>query len=411
MRAVRLLLSLLACSFAASVTASERLETLLKDHRNQWAPDARTAVVRFSADVRNNRVHLTGETDIPAAKTDLIARLESAGYRVNDASHLLPDVATLGQRQWGLVRVPVAPLSAKPAFTASQDSQALMGTPVRLLSRHNGWYRVQLPDGYIGWMRRAQITPLTTDALAEHNRSRRLVVTALEGALVTSDAHTICRLSMGSIVRLVSDTPVNAVVALPDGRIGRIKSDTLEPLDDFLRRTQRAKTAGTVAHDVVAHARKLIGQPYLWGGASAAGMDCSGFVQLTYRLSDYWLPRDASQMAYTRAKSSRLTDPFKAAPGDLLFFGIKAKDGRPERIQHVGLSLGGGRMIHSLDDVHVASLNPTDPSYDAYEAGRFLFALPMPLGEGNACASSLADNGFYQSPPRRLTPCRPFGTP
>lgn len=411
MRAVRLLLSLLACSFSASVAASERLETLLKDHRNQWAPDARTAVVRFSADVRNNRVHLTGETDIPAAKTDLIARLESAGYRVNDASHLLPDVATLGQRQWGLVRVPVAPLSSKPSFTASQDSQALMGTPVRLLSRQGGWYRVQLPDGYIGWMRRAQITAVTTRSLAEHNRSRRLIVTASEGARVVADNQTVCRVPMGSLVRFVSDTADGHVVALPDGRLGRVDAVAVESLESFLKRTRQAKTAGNVAKEVIARARSLLGQPYLWGGTSASGMDCSGFVQLAYRLSDYWLPRDASQMAYTKVVSARRTDPLKAAPGDLLFFGLKATDARSERIQHVGLSLGKGRMIHSLDDVHVASLDPADSDYDSYEAGRFLFSLPMPVGSGDACAASLDDNGFYQSPPRPLTPCRPYKTP
>ena len=411
MNAVRFVLSLLACATAASVGASDRFDTLLKDHRSYWAPDTRTAVVRFRTELKNDVVRLTGETDNVSAKTDLIARLTKAGYRVDDASTLLPDVATLGERQWGLVRVPVAPLSAKPTFTASQDSQALMGTPVRLLSRQDGWYRVQLPDGYIGWMRRAQITPLTAEALAEHNRSRRLMVTALDGALVTSDGQTACRVPMGGLVRLVSGTPENPVVALPDGRTGRVETGGIEPLDIFLERTRRAKTAGTVAEDVVARARNLIGQPYLWGGTSVAGMDCSGFVQFAYRLSDYWLPRDASQMAYTRSMSARQTDPLKAAAGELLFFGIKANDASPERIQHVGLSLGAGRMIHSLDDVHVASLNPSDPEYDAYEAGRFLFALPMPVGAGDACARSLADNGFYQSPPRPLTPCLPYRAP
>lgn len=395
---------------ATWAAADDRLDAVLQRHRLDWAPDPRTAVVRFEVDVQKSVAVLTGETDNPRAKADLIERLSQAGYTVRDRSTLLPDADALGPTRWGLVRVPVAALSAGPAFTASQLSQALMGTPVRLLSRQGGWYRVQLPDGYIGWMRRAQLQALTAERLAAHNRSPRAIVTAHESPVLSEKGRIVSRLPMGGIVRMAARQADRILVELPDGRRGLVRSDDVRPLERFLQATRAAKRNATLADEVLSRAHALLGQPYLWGGTSPSGMDCSGFVQLTYRLSDYWLPRDASQMAYARPRSERMLDAALAKPGDLLFFGIPATAERPERIQHVGLSLGRRRMIHSLDDVHAASLNPTDADYDAYEARRFLFALPMPSGVSGPCAQSLSDNGFFQSPPRSLTPCRPFPT-
>ena len=100
------------------------------------------------------------------------------------------------------------------------------------------------------------------------------------------------------------------------------------PQDEAARREQ-----------IIADGRRFTGVPYLWGGCSALGIDCSGFAQLLHRLAGVTLPRDADmQFAAGRAVS----EPYR--PGDLLFFG---EVGDLRKITHVGVSLGEWRIIHS----------------------------------------------------------------
>ena len=106
---------------------------------------------------------------------------------------------------------------------------------------------------------------------------------------------------------------------------------------------------------MVADSQRYTGVPYLWGGISAFGFDCSGYAQLLYRLVGLSIPRDADMQL---AQGRRVEPPF--APGDLLFFGSGAGH-RP--ISHVGVSLGGWRMVHAsrprngvyVDDVQETS--------------------------------------------------------
>jgi cell wall-associated NlpC family hydrolase len=115
----------------------------------------------------------------------------------------------------------------------------------------------------------------------------------------------------------------------------------------------------SAAH-AVAVARQLVGTPYLWGGGTVRGIDCSALVQLAYALSGYALPRDADQQwAALRTVVGREA----LAAGDLLFF---ARDGA---VVHVALALGGARFVHALGEpplgVCLQSLDPTADDYNA----------------------------------------------
>jgi cell wall-associated NlpC family hydrolase len=113
------------------------------------------------------------------------------------------------------------------------------------------------------------------------------------------------------------------------------------------------------ADGVIALARALRGLPYLWGGNSAKGFDCSGYTQTVFRLNGIALPRDASPQSSCGAAVDWQRGFEAVRPGDLLFFGPK-----PERITHVAISLGGSRFIHCATDVHEASLDPRDPDHE-----------------------------------------------
>ena len=112
----------------------------------------------------------------------------------------------------------------------------------------------------------------------------------------------------------------------------------------------------------------------MWGGTSPKGVDCSGFVRTTLYLHDIIIPRNASQQARTGERLEIAPDFSNLVPGDLLFFGSRGDESRPERVVHVAFYVGDGRFIHSSGFVREASLRPGDPDYDDYNRGRLLFA-------------------------------------
>ena len=99
------------------------------------------------------------------------------------------------------------------------------------------------------------------------------------------------------------------------------------------------KTIEEKRRTLIEDSQRMMGVPYLWGGTSGNGIDCSGFARLLHRWIGIELPRDAD-MQYKTAKP--VEPPFEA--GDLFFF---SEGDSNRRVTHVGISLGGWRMIHS----------------------------------------------------------------
>lgn len=271
---------------------------------------------------------------------------------------------------YGIITISVAQMHTKPDFSSELDTQALLGTPIRVLA-DEGWYKVQTPDNYQAWTHHKSVYLATRAEVIAWNEAEKVVVTShyafcysapVIGAIPVSDVVAGCRL------KLIGTKGKFYVVEYPDGRRGYLEKKVAMPLEKWRKRLKQD------AESILATAKTLMGVPYLWSGMSSKAVDCSGFVRTVLFLHDIIIPRNASQQAKTGDLIEIAQNFSNLQPGDLIFFGRKASETQKERVSHVGISLGGARFIHSQGDVHISSFDEVDPLFDAYNLGRLMYA-------------------------------------
>lgn len=210
------------------------------------------------------------------------------------------------------IRSAVAPILSDARISASLTSQALYGETVQVLEQQGDWVHVQQFDGYRGWTHVGYTMPSRGDE-ATWNLS-------LGCAIVRSNGSTLA-LPLGAMVSPESTVANGTVIS---------------------REEQRVRFPLTGA--AIAHSAETLfaGASYLWGGVSPWGCDCSGFVQRIFALHGMVMPRDAWQQANVGTLvSQQALEDYEV--GNLLFFSDR-DDGR---ITHVGIAVGGQRMVHS----------------------------------------------------------------
>ena len=285
------------------------------------------------------------------------------------AAWLFPAAILFAQNDWGVVNVSVCNMRATADFDAEMVSQALLGTPVRILGWSEGarhWPQIQSPDDYTGWVHYAVVVPMTHEELHAWNAAPKAVVTALTGVVYeepSARSATVSDVVGGDRLKLLGKKGCWLEVEFPDGRKGFLHRSVAKPEEDWRKHLDQSPEA------ILSTARSMLGFPYIWAGMSPKGTDCSGYVRTVLFLHDIIIPRDAGPQSRV---GERILDKDALVPGDLVFFGSYREDGTP-RVSHVGFYLGDGRFIHSLGLVQIASLRADDPLFDAYNAGRYLF--------------------------------------
>jgi hypothetical protein len=268
----------------------------------------------------------------------------------------------------GLIRVSVANLHKDPSLSSPLVTQALMGTVVTVIKTIKDWARIQLPDGYIGWISET-VTFISEDEYQRFISMPKVIVTALHEWIYLS-IEMDCVVSdtvVGNTFEVVEEIDTCYKVVYPDHRTGFIRKQSVLPLQLWLN-------SGNITEQTITEtAKSLTGIPYLWGGTSSKAVDCSGFSWLTYYLNGLLLPRDADQQALIGKEIVIDTEFTHVSPGDLLFFGRRefasidnsdTTECAEIPITHVGISLGRKRYIQSSGDVHLSSFDPADTDFD-----------------------------------------------
>jgi cell wall-associated NlpC family hydrolase len=231
--------------------------------------------------------------------------------------------------QYAVVVVPAAPVRRKPNHRKEMVNQLLFGESVKVL-KSNGdlWVKIRsLHDGYEGW--------LTNTLLQEVDEKTARAVSVY----TTSDM-----LSAVTVEKKKIYVPVGSTLPLFESGKGKLGNVDFIFSGHYFKRDEQKPSAELVKQLTA----KWLNAPYLWGGRTPLGVDCSGFAQVIFKLMGIDLPRDTWQQAQEGKPVKKLRE---AQMGDLAFFDNK------EDIVHVGILIGVGQIIHSSGKVRIDQID------------------------------------------------------
>ncbi|SKB51597.1 Cell wall-associated hydrolase, NlpC family [Salegentibacter holothuriorum] len=345
------------------------LQNKIAEVKENYAPDGRVALFEVTAEKTGETYILKGESNNPEAVTSLKEKLESQNIKFTDSIQVLPDTKALEDKIRGVVKISVANLRDEPKHSAQLVTQATLGMPLKVYKKQGGWYYVQTPEGYLAWVDYGGIENMTKEEFSAWKSQEKLIFTEPTGnsySEANSNSQTVSDLVAGNVLELLREQNNFYWVAYPNGKKAFVEKAYAQPYQEWVASLEQNK------EDLVATANKLMGLPYLWGGTSSKGVDCSGYTKTIYFLNGMVIPRDASQQIRTGDIVDSDKNFENLEKGDLLFFGKPATDSTSERVIHVGMWIGDNKFIHSMGEVHISNFDTEAEDFDEYNYNRYL---------------------------------------
>lgn len=219
--------------------------------------------------------------------------------------------------QYGIINLNLIAVRKKNSAKSEMISQFFFGELIKIISKKDNWSLVVSKiDNYEGWIRSSQFLLISEKDYSKLiNKKKRFCHSEL---LIQNEDKINCTVPSGSLISNCKYLGYSY------------------DLDNVL------------INDLEEISMTFINSPYLWGGKTKFGTDCSGFVQTVFKIYGKILPRDANQQAH---EGFKLTNISKSKPGDLAFFGETLK-----KITHVGIIISENKIIHSSGKVRVDKL-------------------------------------------------------
>ena len=362
----------------------------------KYAPDKRTKLLELvQAEVKNNAY------TIQTTENEVVSFLnkELQNFNANIQYRLLPDSSVENKKQ-GVIILSVANLRTKPGHDEEMATQILLGTQVDILQKDRGEFRVRTPEGYIAWVPTASVAQMNEEELKSWKESSKVIYTNEFGKSYSEANLKSLRVSdlvYGNILALIGSDKKFFHVKYPDGRTAFIPKDEATTFDKWL------ETRHLTAENVLNSAKSMLGLPYLWGGTSVKGVDCSGFTKTAFYMNGYVIPRDASQQVLAGEKIEILGadgnfDPTIALknlkPADLLFFAGGKNSNPNARVTHVAMYIGNGEFIHSAGRVRINSMLKDANNYDDFQT-RTVVAARRYIGVSDPQIQPIKQNKSY----------------
>ena len=244
---------------------------------------------------------------------------------------------------FGICLQSVIPVRGEASHRSEIVSQLLFGELYRIYDDHQGWQKIKTAaDNYEGWIDARQSTPLEEQEFLRLIYADTPCSMDLVQLIFNETTKTLQPIVMGSSLPGLEAQffTINGENFVFEGQVS--DSSQLEEASTPQERVQ-------AIHGITEDAMLYLNAPYLWGGRSPFGIDCSGFVQMVYKLKKIRLLRDAAQQA-TQGEIVNLLE--EAEPGDLAFF-----DNEEGQISHVGLLLDRFRIIHASGKVRIDAID------------------------------------------------------
>ena len=246
--------------------------------------------------------------------------------------------------EYKIISSGVAPIYNNPSFSSEIINQALFWEELICIDVNKNWHKVKQRDGYIGWVHSFYTSDsseyVNSSFLKETDNWYFVIKKFID---IDLDDKSIMTISFGSLIPCIFINEQFKVI-IPNGKYALIDKNLLVKMSEPL-----------TINNIIHFAKSLLNTPYLWGGRSSFGFDCSGFIQLLLSLMKVYFPRDTkNQINYE--KMFLISGNYKQ--GDIIFFS------KNNILNHVGIFINEHEYIHSSGYVKINSINSKQKQFD-----------------------------------------------